>query len=304
MPELPEVETVRLGLLKKLPGKKVVDVKVLRPASIGYPEPAQFARSLKGHRFEDIQRRGKYILFELNDGAMMVVHLRMSGRLLINAQSAARREHIRVRIALDSGEELVFEDMRVFGRLWFVPSSKKVERVVSGLADLGIEPLEKLSGRYMQEAFRKRTQAIKSALLDQTVIAGIGNIYADESLHLARINPRKPARELSLAELDELAKQIKHVLSKAIDARGSSLRNYTDDEGVNGDYQNRALVYGRTGEPCRNCGTEIERVKLAGRSSHYCPECQPGPRARRTPPTKKTGRSQKRGTSRKSAALL
>jgi formamidopyrimidine-DNA glycosylase len=275
MPELPEVETVRRGLLKKLPGKKVRAVQVLRPDSVGWPSPAQFAQRLKGHKFVDIDRRGKYIVFKLDRGAHMVAHLRMSGRLLIGGKGKVREEHVRVRMQLDSDEELIFEDMRVFGRLWFVDAGEEVNEVVSGLADLGVEPLENLTPKYMQKAFANRTQPIKSALLDQTVIAGIGNIYADESLHLSKINPQKPAKLLTLPELTRLTKQIKLVLSRAIEMRGSSLRNYTDSSGVNGNYQNRAWVYGREGKPCNSCGTEIVRIKLAGRSSHYCPSCQP-----------------------------
>jgi formamidopyrimidine-DNA glycosylase len=281
MPELPEVETVRRGLLASLPGKQITAVKVLRPASVGAPDPLRFAKLLVGHTFNDITRRGKYILFHFDGGATMVAHLRMSGRLLISGHDKARAEHVRVRIVLNGGEELIFEDMRVFGRLWFVPKSQPVEKIVTGLATLGVEPLEKLDSAYLLAAFAKRTQAIKTVLLDQTIIAGIGNIYADEALHLAHIHPRKPAKDLTLPELKVLSKQIIEVLAQAIEMRGSSLRNYTDASGVNGNYQNRAWVYGREGQPCHNCGTEIERIKLAGRSSHFCPNCQPSGKPRR-----------------------
>jgi formamidopyrimidine-DNA glycosylase len=274
MPELPEVETVRRGLLKRLPGKTITGVRVLRAESIACPDPAQFARQIKGKTFGDVWRRGKYVIFELNRGAKLVAHLRMSGRLLVGKKLAVRQEHVRVRLQLDNGEELVFEDMRVFGRLWYVPQSRQVEEIVPALAELGPEPLENLSAAYMQAQLATRKQPIKSALLDQTLIAGIGNIYADESLHLSGINPSKPSRELNYRELTLLCKNIKQVLRRAIELRGSSLRNYTDSAGVNGGYQNRAHVYGREGEPCHNCGTRIERVKLSGRSSHFCPTCQ------------------------------
>lgn len=275
MPELPEVETVRRSLLKSLPGKRVIAVKVLRQDSIQSPRAADFSKALVGHTFEDVNRRGKYIIIALDRGANVVAHLRMSGRLLLTRHGRPLDKHVRVCISLSSNEDLLFDDMRVFGRLWYVPPKERLEKVVPALAELGVEPLVDLTTEFLKSSFQKRKQPIKSALLDQTVIAGVGNIYADESLHLAGINPRKPASSLSLAELETLTVQIKKVLSRAIDLRGSSLRNYTDTDGVNGDYQNRAWVYGRKGEPCRRCRASIERIKLAGRSSHYCPQCQP-----------------------------
>lgn len=276
MPELPEVETVRRGLMSQLPGHTVTKVRVLRDDSVGHPSARVFAKTLVGHKFIDIQRRGKYLIVELDKGAFLAAHLRMSGRLLVADAGTARDSHIRVRIEMSNGEELIFEDMRVFGRLWYVSPEESLEQVVSGLADLGVEPLdEEFNGKYMQAAFKNKSQPIKSALLDQTIIAGIGNIYADESLHLAGIHPRRPAKALKLAELERLSSRIKDVLAKAIKLRGSTLRNYTDSSGVNGGYQLKAHVYGRTGLTCHSCSTSIERIKLGGRSSHFCPFCQP-----------------------------
>jgi formamidopyrimidine-DNA glycosylase len=274
MPELPEVETVRRSLLKRLPGKRITAVKVLRKDSIESPAAADFAKALVGHSFKDITRRGKYILFTLDGGATMVAHLRMSGRLLVVEHGAALNKHVRVCVSLSSNEDLLFEDMRVFGRLWYAPAKVQVEKIVPALAELGVEPLVDLDAPFLKSRFHKRTQAIKTALLDQTVIAGVGNIYADESLHLARINPKKKACSLTAAELERLVTHVKEVLARAIELRGSTLRNYTDSEGVNGNYQNRSWVYGREGEPCRTCGEAIKRIKLAGRSSHFCPQCQ------------------------------
>lgn len=283
MPELPEVETVRRGLLARLSGKTIAKAEVLRPASIGYPEPDQFALAIVGHTFVDVRRRGKYLICELDKGAHLAAHLRMSGRLLVtkSGKSNAREEHIRVDLTLTNGEHLIFEDMRVFGRLWYIAAKEKVEDKVSGLKGLGPEPLDPgFDGAYLQQAFASKSQAVKSALLDQTIIAGIGNIYADESLHLAGVNPQKPAKELKLAELNLLAKQVIEVLSRAIKLGGSSLRNYTDSDGVNGNYQQKAHVYGREGDPCRRCRSQIVRVKIGGRSSHFCPTCQPLRKAR------------------------
>lgn len=275
MPELPEVETVRRGLAIQLPGDKIVGVEVLRPDSIAHPSAREFSRLLPGHKFEELSRRGKYLLLYLDKGAGLACHLRMSGRLLLVERKRSADRHLRVRIKLESGRELHFEDMRVFGRLWYVPPSKTFEEVVSGLRELGVEPLENLSASHLQEAFKNRNQAIKSSLLDQTVIAGIGNIYADESLFEAGINPLRSARDLALDELQALTEKIRIVLGRAIEAGGSSIKDYTDSAGVNGSYQDESLVYGRVGQPCRRCATAIERVRLIGRSTHFCRQCQP-----------------------------
>jgi len=275
VPELPEVETVCRGLSQTLPGDRIKAVAVLRKESIGYPSPEEFEASLPGHRFEKLARRGKYLLITLDKGAGLAVHLRMSGRLLLSDRARQAGSHLRVRISLDSGRELRFEDMRVFGRLWYVPPGSFFEEIVSGLADLGVEPLENLSGRHLHQSLGRRTQAIKSALLDQRVVAGLGNIYADESLFAARINPLRSAGDLTRRELDRLTRQIQAVLQRAIDLGGSTLRDYKDSRGVNGSYQEESFVYGRAGLPCLSCGGPIRKLRLAGRSTHFCPRCQP-----------------------------
>jgi formamidopyrimidine-DNA glycosylase len=281
MPELPEVETVRQGLILSLLGDAITKVEVLRDDSIGHPSPELFAGLLPGHRFVDVGRRGKYLLIKLSAGAGLAVHLRMSGRLLLTKGRAKSSKFLRVRIVLESGRELWFEDMRVFGRLWFVPPDSTFETVIPGLAELGIEPLPQLSGFSLLKLFKNKTQAVKSALLDQRLIAGIGNIYADESLFLAGVHPQTKAGSITLQQANRLANQIKIVLEKAIALGGSSVRDYTDSRGVNGNYQNDAGVYGRAGQPCRVCGKAIKRLKLAGRSTHFCPQCQS--RGRRKP---------------------
>ncbi|HEY9867970.1 MAG TPA: bifunctional DNA-formamidopyrimidine glycosylase/DNA-(apurinic or apyrimidinic site) lyase [Candidatus Obscuribacterales bacterium] len=279
MPELPEVETVRRGLLMDLPGDTVLRVQVLRPDSIGCPGWREFCRAMAGHTFQGIGRRGKYLLFDLDRHAGLVVHLRMSGRLLLR-EAPAPASHLRVRMILSSGRELHFEDMRVFGRLWYVRPGQSWEAVVPALAELGAEPLDGLSGAQLAAAFARKSQPVKSALLDQRLVAGIGNIYADECLFRAGINPLRPAGDLRPGELDRLASCIQQVLTEAIDLGGSTLRDYTDSRGVNGNYQEESWVYGRAGEPCRSCGTPVTRVKLAGRSAHFCSRCQPCKRAR------------------------
>ena len=275
MPELPEVETVRQGLITFLVGQKIAGVEVLRPQSIGFPIPADFEQSLRGHSVLDVSRRGKYLLIHLDQEAHLGVHLRMSGRLLVTCPDQPLGPHVRVRIFLEQEQELRFEDIRVFGRLWYVPQGKAVETVITGLQHLGPEPLDNFSGKDLFDRLKKRTQPIKTALLDQGVVAGIGNIYADESLFGAKINPLRPAQSLTLSELDTLTTVIQATLSRAIALGGSTLRDYTDSRGVNGNYQQEAWVYARKGVPCRVCGTTVERIRLAGRSTHFCPYCQP-----------------------------
>jgi formamidopyrimidine-DNA glycosylase len=275
VPELPEVETVRRGLITSLVGQKIAAVEVLRPQSIGFPTPVDFAQNLLGHIFLDVSRRGKYLLIHLDRGAYLGIHLRMSGRLLVTMADRPLGPHVRVRILLEKNRELRFEDMRVFGRLWYVPQGKAIESVITGLQHLGPEPLANFSGKDLAIRLKKRTQPIKTVLLDQRVVAGIGNIYADESLFGAKINPLKPAQFLTAEELDTLATVIQSTLSRAIELGGSTLRDYTDSRGVNGNYQAEAWVYARKGAPCRTCGTLVERIRLAGRSTHFCPYCQP-----------------------------
>lgn len=275
MPELPEVETIRRGLEQELAQATIKSITVLRPDSVAYPEPADFSRLLKGRTFTLFDRRGKYLLFQLTQDTGLAVHLRMSGRLLVLDASVREPDHVRVRIKLADGRRLVFDDTRVFGRLWCVPPGEHFEDVVPALKQLGPEPLVGLKVSYLERSLRGKTQSIKAALLDQTILAGVGNIYADESLHRAKINPTRHAGDLTRAELDRLRKEIAAVLTTAIEHGGSTLRDYTDARGINGNYQHASYVYGRKGEPCRSCRTVIERVRLAGRSTHFCPRCQP-----------------------------
>lgn len=277
MPELPEVETLRRDLLIYLPGEQIKDVEVLRAASVGYPpDPVAFAAALVGQIFDErMVRRGKYLLLFFESGDALGVHLRMSGRLLWRSADAPLEVHTRVRLFLNSGHELRFEDLRVFGRLWFVPAAVASEQVVTGLTRLGPEPFSaEFSGDYLIERLRRRKQPIKTALLDQSLVAGVGNIYADEALFISGIDPTISAHKLTGAAIERLRQAVIRVLEQGIAQRGTTLRNYTDAQGVNGNYAGGAWVYGRRGEPCRNCGTPIERVRLAGRSTHFCPACQ------------------------------
>jgi len=274
MPELPEVETVCRGLRNRIIGDSIELVEVLRKDSIAYPSPELFTTALQGHVFHSVRRRGKYILIDLDKSAGLVCHLRMSGRFLISDKNRSDNVFLRVRIILKSGWQLHFEDMRVFGRLWYVPSGKTFEEIVPTLGELGIEPLPDLQAKDLAKLFKERKQSIKSALLDQRMLAGVGNIYADESLFQAGIHPSRVSGSLKRGELEKLAKSIREILAQAIVSGGTTLRDYTSSEGVNGRYQDQAWVYGRTGKSCRNCGKAIECIRIAGRSSHFCPTCQ------------------------------
>lgn len=287
MPELPEVETVARGLNQFLQGEVVRSVRVLREDSIGYPRADEFEKLLKTHTFGKARRRGKYIIVSLSMNASLVVHLRMSGRLVLKEKAVTAKQlsalektnFVRVRMVLESGKELHYEDMRVFGRLWYVPAGLTVESIVPGISSLGVEPLTDLTVDYLVKAFRGKNQPVKNALLDQRIIAGIGNIYADESLFLSGINPLLPAGKLKRDQISVLCDRVVSVLTRAIELGGTTFSDYQNLSGVNGDYQNAAQVYGREAEDCHQCGSSIERLKLAGRSSHFCPKCQPVSRA-------------------------
>lgn len=278
MPELPEVETLRQGLLKTIIGESIATVEIYRTESIAYPSPKQFTALMPGHRFVDIDRRGKYLLLHLigkQGKALLVLHLRMSGRLLLLEKGTKNTgQFLRVRLILKSSRQLLFEDMRVFGRLWFVPPDIELATIVPALTKLGPEPLTGLTTIQLRQVFQGRRQVIKAALLDQTLIAGIGNIYADEILFQARVNPLTPAGQLTTKQYKSLAQVIPRILEQAINHGGSSLKDFKDSQGINGNYQNVSLVYGRAGKSCRVCGTVIGRLKIAGRSSHFCPKCQ------------------------------
>jgi formamidopyrimidine-DNA glycosylase len=282
MPELPEVETVARGLNRRIAGD-VIDSVWLGEK----PEPlkssvAEIASVLEHHRIVQVRRVGKHIVFDLQrsrrnssrkaaaiDG-QWIVHLGMTGRLLIASPEMETAKHTHAVLKLASGRELRFVDPRRFGRLAVVRIEPKSS---AGFAAPGDEPLQLLIGPFMA-LFRKRKTPIKSALLNQKLLSGVGNIYADESLFRAGIRPRRRAASLTRAELQRLHIALKAVLREAIKLGGSSVNDYVDAEGQEGFFQLRHRVYGREGEPCLVCGTTIKRVIIAGRSSHYCSRCQ------------------------------
>jgi formamidopyrimidine-DNA glycosylase len=281
MPELPEVETIARGVNARVRGDRIIEVWFG-----SYREPfknsaSQQAKGLVERRIESVHRTGKHIVVELGTqgersrvaagnevAAQWIVHLGMTGRLLVTTPDAVVAKHTHARLTLESGRELRFVDPRRFGRLEFRDLAKGNE-----FGGPGLEPLSIGSDEFAK-LFRGRTLAIKAALLNQSLLAGVGNIYADESLFRAGIRPRRRAGKLTRHELERLRNSLKEVLEHAIRLGGSSVSDYVDADGVKGFFQLEHNVYQRTGKACRNCGSEIKRIVVAGRSTHYCARCQ------------------------------
>jgi formamidopyrimidine-DNA glycosylase len=274
VPELPEVETIRRDLQLLLPGKVLRDVHLLFPGFVKYPSPGDFIRLLRGLKVREAGRRGKYLILYLSRGFCLVVHLRMTGRLLYYPGPTPPAAHTRGVFFLSGGEELHFHDVRKFGTMWLV-QEEDLHRV-GGLAALGPEPLEEgFTPAFLHGCCLKTGRPLKSFLLSQEAAAGVGNIYADEALFLAGLPPQRRADSLSYPEAERLWQALRQALAEGIKSRGTSRRDYLDAAGRAGSYQDRLKVYGRRGEPCPRCGCGIERLRIAGRSSHYCPACQP-----------------------------
>ena len=277
MPELPEVETVRRGLERFAVGRRVNGVEVGRERTVRRTSREAVIHGLTGTMITGANRRGKYLLLPLDSGDEVMIHLRMSGQVLIAAAGALRPAHTHVVMHLDDGYELWFVDPRTFGEVVvFDPANVAVE--LPDLALLGPDPIaDGLTLRDLRRLLRERRRLLKPLLLDQHVIAGIGNIYADEILHEARLRPDRISNELSTASERRLHDAIHRVLHEAIAAGGSTLGDaqYVDLLGAGGSYQDAHAVYGRTGQRCRTCGVGwIRQTVSAQRSTHYCPRCQ------------------------------
>ncbi|MEX0681943.1 MAG: bifunctional DNA-formamidopyrimidine glycosylase/DNA-(apurinic or apyrimidinic site) lyase [Dehalococcoidia bacterium] len=271
MPELPEVETIRRDLFPVIVGRTVRSAWISpnAPRLVQLIPPEEFCRSLTGRRIEDIGRRGKYLLIHLDQGLTWIVHLRMTGRLQHAPEDCLPDPYLRARFELDDGTSLCFIDVRKFGTMWLVDDVE----LVTG--KLGQEPLEAAFDIAAFHSFLKRRGApIKAVLLDQAVLAGVGNIYADESLFAAAIDPRKPANKITRPAAERLHRAIVDVLTEAVGDRGSSFSDYVDGRGEAGFHHLKVRVYQRTDEPCLVCGTPIRRIHLGGRSTHFCPRCQ------------------------------
>ncbi|ACV59351.1 bifunctional DNA-formamidopyrimidine glycosylase/DNA-(apurinic or apyrimidinic site) lyase [Alicyclobacillus acidocaldarius] len=272
MPELPEVETVRRHLAERIEGDVIRDVEVRLPRIVRHPALNVFAERLREQGIHRVGRRGKYLLFQL-DQVLLVSHLRMEGRYAVANPSEPELPHTHVVFRLASGRELRYADVRQFGTMDAV---LKGEPLPKGLAELGPEPFDPaLDGAALHERWRGRRAPIKSLLLDQRQIAGLGNIYVDEALFAAGIHPLTPAGAVGAEELGVLLREIRDVLARAIREGGSSVRSFRDGYGRHGGFQIQLAVYGRAGEPCPRCGGAIQKIKVAGRGTHVCPACQP-----------------------------
>jgi formamidopyrimidine-DNA glycosylase len=269
VPELPEVETVVRDLRPRLVRRRLTSVVVSDRPLRGAWVPA-WADRLCGRRVRAVRRRGKWILIVL-DAGLLVIHLGMTGQLTVGPADRPLADHTHLRIGLEDGKELRFRDVRRFGSVTLFDGPADLDAY---LADrLGPEPWD-IDARNWRAALAATIRPLKAVLLDQTVIAGVGNIYADESLFAAKLAPTLRGRDATPRQAERLRKAIPVVMETAIERRGSSIRDYVGGAGRRGSYQEKFRVYGRTGEPCRRCRTPIARIRLAGRSTHYCPKCQ------------------------------
>ncbi|MBI4286885.1 MAG: bifunctional DNA-formamidopyrimidine glycosylase/DNA-(apurinic or apyrimidinic site) lyase [Chloroflexi bacterium] len=268
MPELPEVETIKNDLLPHVVGRSFAEVVVASPEVVKAPSPEEFRRGLRGQRIRGLRRRGKYLIFDLHSGDAFIVHLKMTGALLINFCPDGYRAYFR----LDHGTELAFTDRRKLGGLWLVPDAEII------VGKLGPEPLEAgFTVQALADMLGQRSAPIKALLLDQSFLAGLGNMYADEALFAARIHPLTPARDLTRARVDKLYGAIRSVLQAGIRSRGASVDTYRTPDGGQGMAHLAFKVAHMKGKPCPACGTPIERLALRGRGAYFCPKCQPPP---------------------------
>ncbi len=272
MPELPEVETVRKTLLTKLKNRKILSMDVYYDNIFEKENLAKTKKNIKNQTINDIKRRGKWLIFELDDYDLLS-HLRMEGKYLYRTKNDVIKKHEHVVFNLDNNIQLRYQDVRKFGKMHLV--KKEDLKTCEYLKDLGYEPWDKnLNPAYLKEKYKNRSHPIKTVLLDQSIIVGIGNIYADEILFLSKINPWEKAKNLNETQLENIIKNTKIVLDKAIKEGGTTIRSYTSSEGVTGRFQNDLNVHKRENEKCRICQTIIVRDKIGGRSSYYCPKCQ------------------------------
>jgi formamidopyrimidine-DNA glycosylase len=278
MPELPEVETIRRQVAPLVEGRTVEQLEITDPRWCAPLLPTDVAAAVEGRRVERLSRRGKYLIWELEDDVFLLLHLRMTGTLLYDPDEDAR--YSRVRFALDDGHHLRFCDPRRFGTGELVLGPEALTAFLD--ARLGVEPLgEEFTADRLRELVRGRRAPIKAFLLDQRRVAGVGNIYADEALHLARIHPLRPAGSLKRDQLAALRDAVVASLEAGIDAGGATIDDFRHADGVYGRFQDEFLVHLRRGEPCATCGTEVVKFVAAGRGTYVCETCQPPPRARR-----------------------
>jgi len=291
LPELPEVETVRRGLEQKLNKFIIKKVEVCRESTVAFPSnKEEFTKGLLNSLIYKWDRRGKYLIAQLKEvqnenaqflvensknNGFLVVHLRMTGYFKFIENSSHPCKHTRIRFFDKNNNELRYIDVRSFGQMWWINKGLSPNKIIKGLGSLGPEPFSKeFDANYLKKVISKRSKSIKAILLDQTIVAGIGNIYADESLYSAGISPFREAQTIKKNELIKLKESIVTVLKKSIGSGGTTFSDFRDLEGENGNFGLQTNVYRRTGRECRKCGNLIERQKITGRSTHWCPRYQ------------------------------
>ncbi|WP_420127289.1 bifunctional DNA-formamidopyrimidine glycosylase/DNA-(apurinic or apyrimidinic site) lyase [Longimicrobium sp.] len=270
MPELPEVETIVRDLARLLPGSTIKKVEVVRPDLIEDDTPEGFAKKIKGKKIRGVTRRAKNIVMDLG-GDRLLVNLGMTGRLLVARAGEEEPTHLGVRLTLDKGRELRYHDVRRFGRLWTLADD--AWRTFDG--ELGVEPLsDNFTAEWLQQAAPRSRVAVKTWLMDQARVVGVGNIYASEALFRAKVDPRRPANSLAPDELARIRDGVRQVLAEAIEFRGTTFLDYRDASGQEGAFAARLKVYDREGQTCGVCGGTVERIVQGGRSTFFCPACQ------------------------------
>ncbi len=273
MPELPEVETVKCSLAPKVTGRKICAIEVIRNEVIHYPDQQAFVTGLQGKQVLSLARRGKYLILELTEDCRLVVHLRMTGRLLCANKEQALLPHTHLILHLDDNAQLRYSDVRRFGGFWYL--TKDTLTKCPGLEKLGVEPLSSdFSADYLRKTLGKSRSAIKNALMNQQVIAGLGNIYADESLFRAGIHPLSPCHKLKEAQWQGLVEGVRFILTQAIERKGTTFSDFLDGEGKKGENAAFLQAYGREGEPCPRCGERMQKIRVGGRGTCFCPHCQ------------------------------
>ena len=290
MPELPEVEVTRRKISPKFVGRTIAAVHMTADSYFFLTKPPELKRRLNGRTVAALERHGKYLVAALDDGSRLLLHLGMTGQLFVQGSSSLRLlsstsraslrpeeqsifkpdSHTHLRLGFkDGGPEVWFRDVRKFGKVKWIAPGESDER----LDKLGVDAL-KANGEVLWEASRGKRVAAKSLLMDQSVLAGVGNIYADESLFLSGVRPTRKAGKLTRKECDALAANIRKVMKRSIETGGSSISDYISPDGEDGAYQDERMVYARKGEPCRVCGTPIKKITVGQRGTHYCPRCQ------------------------------
>ncbi|MHB1571434.1 MAG: bifunctional DNA-formamidopyrimidine glycosylase/DNA-(apurinic or apyrimidinic site) lyase [Solirubrobacteraceae bacterium] len=287
MPELPEVETIRRQLAPHLEGRRILEAQILDPRWTRPEPPEDVAAGLRGRTVQEVGRSGKYLVWRLDRERFLLVHLRMTGALLFDPP--VDPPHTRVRFLLDGRHRLIYNDPRRFGTGHLV-DGEEAARAYLG-ARLGVEPLTaEFTGARLRELARGRSAPVKSFILDQRRIAGVGNIYADEALHRARIHPLRPAGSLQPGQYEALREAIDFALASGIDAKGATIDDFRHVDGARGSFQDRFQVHQRAGLPCPVCGTTIIKLFVGGRGTYVCERCQPRPRGVRRPATRAADR--------------